>query len=404
MASCSTSRAARCRSRSATWSHRRRSRAERRGDPAPLGRELRFHRGPAHRQRDHQGERRILSPSAQHHPVHAGQPRRLRRQRAPRACRDARAGALRARARLAQLDHDVRARLRALRLQSRLQLRLFNFATNDLSAFYFDIRKDALYCDPKSSTRRRAARTSSTRCSTTSSPGSRRCSCFTMEEAWTTRYGVDDSVHLHTLPGDARGMEERGPARQDLGARARSPTRRHRRARARRAAKEIGSSLEAAPTLYVESTRRMPRSSRHVDLAEIAITSGARVEIGQGPAEAFRLPDVAGAAVVFAPADGRKCGRCWMVLPEVGTVPAHPDLCRRCSRRGRRMSTDGPARCESWPSRPSPPTRSSRTSCSMASTSGRCGPFARVEARSVPRSRHGVEYAAFPMAFSRPEA
>ena len=64
---------------------------------------------------------------------------------------------------------------------------------------------------------------------------------------------------------------------------------------------------------------------------EIAITSGAHVEVGNGPPDAFRLPDVVGAAVVFKPADGKKCGRCWMVLEEVGRNANHPDLCNRCS-------------------------------------------------------------------------
>jgi isoleucyl-tRNA synthetase len=98
----------------------------------------------------------------------------------------------------------------------------------------------------------------------------------------------------------------------------------------RRAAKEIGSSLEAKPTLFVETPEDAALFT-NVDLAEIAITSGALVEVGKGPADAFRLPDVAGAAVVFALAHGKKCGRCWMVLPEVGHNPLHPDLCRRCS-------------------------------------------------------------------------
>jgi isoleucyl-tRNA synthetase len=68
-----------------------------------------------------------------------------------------------------------------------------------------------------------------------------------------------------------------------------------------------------------------------VDLAEIAITSAARVEPGEGPPGAFRLPDVPGVAATFHGAEGRKCARCWMVLPEVGALRAHEDLCRRCS-------------------------------------------------------------------------
>ncbi len=62
--------------------------------------------------------------------------------------------------------------------------------------------------------------------------------------------------------------------------------------------------------------------------AEISITSGAKLVVGEGPADAFRLPDVAGVSVVPGLADGHRCERCWKVLPEVGSN-AKP-LCRRC--------------------------------------------------------------------------
>jgi len=91
-----------------------------------------------------------------------------------------------------------------------------------------------------------------------------------------------------------------------------------------------GASLEAAPTLYVEHEG----DSLLVDeatLAEIAITSNAKIVRGAAPADAFRLADVPGVGVVFAHAQGEKCARCWMILPEVGTHAAHPDLCNRCT-------------------------------------------------------------------------
>jgi len=68
-----------------------------------------------------------------------------------------------------------------------------------------------------------------------------------------------------------------------------------------------------------------------IDLAELAITSAAEVKIGMAGKEAFRLSDVAGASTIFAVAQGKKCGRCWMVLPEVGTHAEHDDLCNRCA-------------------------------------------------------------------------
>jgi len=78
---------------------------------------------------------------------------------------------------------------------------LFNFCTGDLSSFYFDIRKDALYCDPLDSTRRRACRTVMNeiflRLTTWLAP----IMCFTMEEVWQARFPSEDgSVHLETYP------------------------------------------------------------------------------------------------------------------------------------------------------------------------------------------------------------
>src|SRR5947208_7271441 len=99
-------------------------------------------------------------------------------------------------ARLAELDAVVRNAYENFDF-GLVNSTLFNFCTNDLSAFYFDIRKDALYCDPASAPRRRAARTVIDeiyrRIVTWFAP----ILCFTMEEAWTTRFGMGESVHLH---------------------------------------------------------------------------------------------------------------------------------------------------------------------------------------------------------------
>ncbi len=231
-------------------------------------------------------------------------------------------------ARLAALDAEVRAGYAEYDF-NRVFTLVFNFATTDLSAFYFDIRKDALYCDVKTSTRRRAARTVIdalfTRIVTWLAP----LLCFTMEEAWTTRYGAEASVHLEVFPEVGEDWENdallqkwnrvRALRRVVTGA-----------LEIARAAKTIGASLEAAPTLYVEDEGDV-RLFGDVSLSEIAITSGAKIVQGVAPADAFRLADVAGAGVVFAHADGAKCGRCWMVLPEVGSHPEHPDLCNRCA-------------------------------------------------------------------------
>ncbi len=231
-------------------------------------------------------------------------------------------------ARLAELDAAVRDGYKEYDF-NRVYTTLFNFATTDLSAFYFDIRKDALYCDTKRASRRRAARTVLdalfTRLVTWLAP----VLCFTMEEAWTLRFpGEAESVHLQLFPETPAGWKNdalltkwdriRDLRRVVTGA-----------LELKRRDKVIGASLEAAPTLFVE-TKEDAALFDTLDLAEIAITSAAKVVAGAAPADAFRLPDVAGAGVSFAMAEGEKCARCWMILPEVGKQ-AHPDLCNRCA-------------------------------------------------------------------------
>ncbi|HET8729321.1 MAG TPA: isoleucine--tRNA ligase, partial [Alphaproteobacteria bacterium] len=87
-------------------------------------------------------------------------------------------------------------------------------------------------------------------------------------------------------------------------------------------------SLEAAPRVYV-SDPNLAAAVRGIDMAEIAITSAIELIEDEGPADAFRLAEVRGVAVVFARAEGRRCARSWKILPEVGTDPDYPDLTLR---------------------------------------------------------------------------
>ena len=93
--------------------------------------------------------------------------------------------------------------------------------------------------------------------------------------------------------------------------------------------KRIGSSLEAAPRVFV--TAEDARVLAGLDLAELAITSGIEVREAEPPEGAFTLEDVPGVGVMPMLAAGRKCARCWQVLPEVGEQAAARDLCRRCT-------------------------------------------------------------------------
>jgi isoleucyl-tRNA synthetase len=231
--------------------------------------------------------------------------------------------------RLAELDRLVRATNAEFDFP-RLYSALHNFCATDLSAFYFDIRKDALYCDRPDSRRRRAVRTVLDQLFDCLTAWLAPVLVFTAEEAWLARHPSDGgSVHLRQFP--------RLPAQwhdPELGSRW-ERIRRVRRVitgalEVERQEKRIGSSLEAAPELYVGS-RSLARLLNEVDLAELAITSGIEVIESSPPPAAFTLDDVADVGVLVKPARGRKCARCWQVLPEVGVDPDAPDLCRRCA-------------------------------------------------------------------------
>jgi len=90
----------------------------------------------------------------------------------------------------------------------------------------------------------------------------------------------------------------------------------------------IGASLEAAPVVHVED-RDTLAALKSVDFADICITSALVLTADPEPQEAFRLPEVPGVGVVFEPAEGGKCQRCWKILPDVGSHP-HPGTCARC--------------------------------------------------------------------------
>ena len=229
--------------------------------------------------------------------------------------------------RLAELDELVRKAYAEFDYK-RIFAALSHFMTTDLSAFYFDIRKDALYCDPISSPTRKAALTVIDhlfRCTVTwLAP----MLCFTAEEAWCERYENDDaSVHLELFP------EVPASWRDDKLAEKWRKVRMVRRVvtgalEIERAGKRIGSSLEADPIVYV-SNEELFEAMLDVDLPEVCITSAAMLVNGEGPADAFRLPDVPGVAVVTKLAEGRKCARSWKISPAVGSDPQYPDVTPR---------------------------------------------------------------------------
>src|SRR4029079_2471728 len=152
--------------------------------------------------------------------------------------------------RLTELDAEVRAAYDTYDYRKVVAV-LAQFMNTELSAFYFDIRKDALYCDPYSSTKRRAALTVIDEIFKALVAWLAPILSFTAEEAWLARVpGREGSVHLETFPDIDKAWRDDELAKK--WERVRDVRRVVTGALAlERAAKRIGSSLEAAPEVYV---------------------------------------------------------------------------------------------------------------------------------------------------------
>jgi isoleucyl-tRNA synthetase len=202
------------------------------------------------------------------------------------------------------------------------------FMNTELSAFYFDIRKDTLYCDPPSSLARKAALTAIDIIFDSILKWLAPVLSFTTEEAWRMyRPDAEPSVHLTLFP-------ERFDAYRDEKLAAKWEVVRNVRRvvtgalEVERAAKNIGSSLEASPLVYVSDSKIFD-TLFDIDLAEVFITSNAMATNEDAPAAAFRLNDVPGVAVVVEKAVGIKCARSWKISADVGSDPEYPDVTPR---------------------------------------------------------------------------
>jgi len=238
--------------------------------------------------------------------------------------------------RLSEMDELVRAATEVYDFHKIYQS-LHNFCAIDLSALYFDVRKDTLYCDPADGMNGRASRTVLAEVLRSLTTWIAPFLSFTAEEVWQVRkadeaaHGVtsslvpEESVHLALypdLPTDWRNeaLGEKWSSLWDIRrviTGAIEPL---------RAAKEIGSSLQAKPSVYLSEDKMALVEG--LDLAELSITSDLSVEQGDGPADAFRSSEVDGVYVVIGLADGGKCERCWKIMPEVKEEQV---VCGRCA-------------------------------------------------------------------------
>ena len=244
-------------------------------------------------------------------------------------------------AEMPELERYILGRLHALDKQVRtaymeydfktVSQQVLNFCAFDLSAFYFDIRKDALYCDSPDSINRRASRTVMDHVFHAVTAWLAPILAFTMEEVWQTRFpDLNDSVHLHLFPTmkdawcddalAAKWTKIREVRKVVTGA-----------LEIERREKRIGSSLESSPEIYISNDDYLTLfdGMSDGDFSDIFITSQAVLKLGETIDNGFTLPDVKGVSVLHKMAVGNKCMRSWKILPDVGSDAQYPDLSAR---------------------------------------------------------------------------
>jgi len=236
--------------------------------------------------------------------------------------------------RLYEIDQQVREASDSYAFQA-LYAEIHTFCAIDLSAFYFDIRKDSLYCDHSDDAKRRATRTVMDVLFECLTKWLAPVLCYTAEEAWLARYPNEasaKSVHLETFSEVPFAWDDPtlNQKYEKLRAMRKVMTGALEIARAQ---KRIGSSLQACLTVFLAPSLRP--FIKDIDLAELSITSAVEVvDVADGsatviPQDAFTLEDVPGISVIVTQASGEKCARCWKVLPEV--APTALELCHRCT-------------------------------------------------------------------------
>ena len=228
---------------------------------------------------------------------------------------------------LAELDLKVREAYENFDF-ARVVATLTTFMNADLSAFYFDIRKDALYCDPPSSVRRRGSLEAIEHIFRAVTVWLAPVLVFTTEETWSARDATHGSIHLEQFPAIPTVW------RDDRLAKTWETIRMLRLVvtgaiEIARAEKQIGSSLEAAPRVYLSNPEHV-KALEDIDFAEVCITSDIAVEFGTPmPGTAFRLPEAPDVGVVVERARGIKCARSWRYFDPATASPDFPDVTPR---------------------------------------------------------------------------
>ncbi|MGB6119078.1 MAG: isoleucine--tRNA ligase [Mesorhizobium sp.] len=231
--------------------------------------------------------------------------------------------------RLTELDEIVRKGYDTFDFK-RIAKTLLDFMVVDLSAFYFDVRKDSLYCDAPSSLRRKSAIVVVRHIFDCLVKWLSPLLPFTTEEAWLDRHPQARSIHLEQFPDLPKDWRDVALAQKwDKIRKVRGVV--TAALELERAKKRIGSSLEAVPTVY------LPVSSFETligadEFAEICITSGLVYSTAAAPGDAFKAEDASGVGVTVGlsqDAGLTKCSRSWRYTADVGSDPQFPDVSAR---------------------------------------------------------------------------
>jgi isoleucyl-tRNA synthetase len=211
-----------------------------------------------------------------------------------------------------------------------------DFATVDMSKFYFDILKDRLYTAPAKSVRRRAAQTALYRIADALVRVLAPLMCFTADEVWThlpAPHLREKSVHLakYISPTDLRaGLSEKHTARMENWPRLIALREEVLKALdVAREEKFIGGALEARVVLAATGDLLPLLEEHRAFLPQFFIVS--QVEVSSKPVEGAKATGLEGLSVKIEKALGQKCDRCWNYSEHVGEDQRYPTVCERCS-------------------------------------------------------------------------
>ena len=215
---------------------------------------------------------------------------------------------------------------------------IHNLCVTELSSFYLDIVKDRLYASAENDKGRRSAQTAIWRILLMMVQDMAPIMSFTAEEVYRhlpegMKPDIETVFALRSGDQQITAIPETELQAWDVCIDVRAEVTKaiepHRKSGA------VGHSLNAHVTLYVDDILRGALESLKVDLKEIFIVSKVTLApLADAPADAF-VPEetgpVEGLKIGVAHALGDKCERCWIFSEELGTDPAHPALCPRCT-------------------------------------------------------------------------